>query len=91
MWPFCPRNLKGLFYLRVYPDAPRLEPCITENGALEGEEDGEEEEEEDNSDRESGDQDENGPPLTKRKRVVLKRNFRRSSREFHEQSDPNTE
>lgn len=63
---------------RVYPDAPRLEPSITENGT---------QKQEDNSDPESDEQDENGPSLAKRKRVVLKRNFRRPILESKEHSE----
>lgn len=64
--------------LRVYPDAPRLEPLI-QNGTPE---------KQDGSDRESDDLDEEEPSHAKKKRVVLKRNFRRPSHESKEQSDP---
>ena len=64
------------FGLRVYPDAPRLEP-LSENGA---------QEQDDSSDRESEGEEE--PSSTKKKRVVLKRNFRRPSRESKERADP---
>lgn len=57
--------------LRVFPDAPRLEP-LTENGS---------QEQEDDSDGESDDQEEDEPSLAKKKRVVLKRNFRHPSHE----------
>ena len=66
---------------RVHPDAPRLEP-LSENGN---------QEQEDDSDRESDEQDEGEPSFAKRKRVVLKRNFRRPSHESKEHSDVHAE
>ena len=68
---------------RVYPDAPRLEPLI--NGGTK--------EQEVDSDRDSDDDNDDDvePSSAKKKRVVLKRNFRRHSQEAKDNSNPKGE
>lgn len=60
----------------MLPDAPRLEPIISENGG---------QEKEDSSERESEDPDEEEPSPAKKKRVVLKRSTRQPNHEVKEQ------